>query len=151
MIWTHNITTLPCAKQWEGWISSQNKIVKNIFKTAEDPWEALLEWRASPNRDFRNPAERLYSRKIWTMVPQPTEAMRVQTPDLDEIASARRERQQRMTDRYDKGTRDMPQLKHGQPVLLRQVNDRATKWRPAQILEPVTNRSYLILKMIKET
>ena len=86
-----------------------------------------MEWRASPNRDFKSPAERLYSRRLRTMVPQPTEALKVQSPDLDEVAAARRERQRRMVETYNKGSRQMDTLTHGQPVLLRQVNDKITK------------------------
>ena len=68
----------------------------------------------------------------------------MQTPDLEEIAAARRERHRRMVSGYNKGARELDRLNHGQPVLLRQVNDKMIKWRPAQVLEPVSNRSYLV-------
>ena len=140
---THT-TSSPYHSQSNGKAESAVKIIKNLFKTAEDPWKALLEWRAAPNRDFKSPAERLFSRRLRTMVPQPLEALEVQTPDLEEIAAARRERQRRMVSGYNKGARELDRLNHGQPVLLRQVNDKMTRWRPAQVLESVSNRSYLV-------
>ena len=120
------------------------KIVKHILQTADDPWRALMEWRASPNRDFVSPSERLYSRKIRTLVPMSTETLQPKPVNLEEIASARRERQQRMASTYDKGSKDLSTLRYGQPVLVKTVNDRAMKWRPGTILEPMSERSYLL-------
>lgn len=137
-------TSSPYHSRSNGKAESAVKIIKNILRKAEDPWKAILEWRSAPNNDFRSPAERLYSRRLRTMVPQPAEAMRVQRPDLDEIATARTERQKRMTGAFNKSTKELDKLQIGQPVLLRQVNDRVAKWREAQVIEPLSNRSYLI-------
>ena len=57
---THT-TPSPYHSQSDGKAESAVKIIKNLFKTAEDPWKAMLEWRASPNPDFKSPAERMFS------------------------------------------------------------------------------------------
>lgn len=140
---THT-TSSPTHPRSNGKAESAVKIVKHILQTADEPWKALMEWRASPNRDFASPSERLYSRKIRTLVPLSPEELQPTQVDLEEVGSARAIRQQRMTYTYDKGSRDLSTLKHGQPVLVKTVNDRAAKWRPGTILEPLSNRSYLL-------
>ena len=137
-------TSSPNHSRSNGKAEAAVKIVKHILQTADDPWRAIMEWRASPNRDFVSPSERLYSRKIRTLVPMSTETLQPKPVDLEEIASARRERQQRMASTYDKGSKDLSTLRYGQPVLVKTVNDRAMKWRPGTILEPMSERSYLL-------
>lgn len=103
-----------------------------------------MDWRATPNRDFPSPSEGLYNRRIRTLVPQPTETLQDQNIDLDKIAMARNIRQHRMASTYNREKRPLAALQHGQPVLLKQVNDKIAKWRPATVLESVSDRSYLV-------
>ena len=143
--WRFNHTTSsPTHARSNGKAESAVKIVKHLFKTAADPWKALLEWRASPNRDFSSPSERLFSRKMRTLVPQPVESYTPRVQAEEEVAGAREARQRRMTMTYNKRSRDLEPLRHGQSVLLQTVNDRAEKWRPATVLEPLSDRSYLV-------
>lgn len=137
-------TSSPGHAQSNGKAESAVKIVKHILNTAEDPWKAVMEWRATPNRDFPSPSERLYNRKIRTLVPQSPEALSDQTIDLEGVAQARENRQQRMTTTYNRQKRPLTTLQHGQPVMIKQVNDKMTKWRPATVLEPLSDRSYLV-------
>ena len=62
----------------------------------------------------------------------------------EEVARAREVRQRRIATSYNKSSQDLDPLKHGQSVLIRTVNDRAQKWRPASVLESVSDRSYLL-------
>ena len=137
-------TSSPGHAQSNGKAESAVKIIKHILNTSEDPWRALMEWRATPNRDFPSPSERLYNRRIRTLVPQPTETLEDQNIDLDKVAMARSIRQQRMASTYNREKRPLAALQHGQPVLLKQVNDKIAKWRPATVLESVSDRSYLV-------
>ena len=137
-------TSSPTHAESNGKAESAVKIVKHLFKTAADPWKALLEWRASPNRDFRSPSERLFSRKLRTLLPQPEESYVPKTQAEEEVARAREVRQRRIATSYNKSSQDLDPLKHGQSVLIRTVNDRAQKWRPASVLESVSDRSYLL-------
>ena len=137
-------TSSPGYPQSNGKAESAVKIVKHLLNTSEDPWKALMEWRASPNKDFSSPAERLYSRRIRTLVPQSQESREIQEVDLDEIKRAREMRQRRMTSDYNRGATPRSVLNHGQPVMLRQVNEKINKWRPATVLEPLSDRSYLV-------
>ena len=134
----------PGHAQSNGKAESAVKIVKHILDTSEDPWRALMEWRATPNRDFPSPSERLYNRKIRTLVPQSIESLEDQEIDLEKIAMARKLRQHRMALTYDKGKKPLSTLQHGQPVMVKQVKNRIEKWRPATVLESVSDRSYLV-------
>lgn len=143
--WQINHTTSsPIHPRSNGKAEAAVKTVKHMFKSSSDPWRALMEWRASPNRDFKSPCERLYSRKIRTLVPQPSESYILIEHSEEETAQAREHRQRRMATSYNKRSKDLNPLVHGQPVLLQTVNDRARKWRPARVLEPLSDRSYLI-------
>lgn len=137
-------TSSPTHSQSNGKAESAVKIIKRLLKTSKEPWMALLEWRASPNRDFPSPAERLYSRKLRTSVPMAQECYDPNPIAEDVVAEARLSRQHRIASTYNKRSRDLAPLKTGQPVLLETVNDRAQKWRQATVLEKLSDRSYLV-------
>ena len=103
-----------------------------------------MEWRATPNHDFPSPSERLYNRRIRTLVPQSIKTLEDQEKNLEKIAMARKLRQHRMASTYDKGKKPLSTLKHGQPAMVKQVKDRIEKWRPANVLESVSDRFYLV-------
>jgi len=87
---THT-TSSPGHSQSNGKVEPAVKIIKHLLNRSDDPWKALMEWHATPNRDFTSPSERLYGQRLRTLVPQPQEALSDQ--DLDQITSARRIRQ----------------------------------------------------------
>ena len=57
---------------------------------------------------------------------------------------ARKLGQHRMASTYNKGKKPLLTLQHGQPVMAKQLKDRVQKWRPATVLESVSDRSYLV-------
>jgi hypothetical protein len=141
----HTVSS-PYNPQSNGKAESAVKIVKKILKTSTDPMKGLLEWRASPSRDFASPSERLFSRRIKTLVPIGDSQLEPKVTRLEEVQQQRKKRQIRMQQEYDKSVRDLPELHAGQPVMLRTVNDRTEKWKEATTLEKLSNRSYLLDK-----
>ena len=137
-------TSSPYTPRSHGKAESAVKIVKKILKTAKDPMRGLMEWRASPNRDFVSPSERLFSRKIRTFIPQDEQQMRPKLVNLDEIKKQRERRQLRMQQGNDKTAKELGELHVGQPVMLKTVNDRVNKWKEATVLEKLSDRSYLV-------
>ena len=139
-------TSSPYTPRSNGKAESAVKIVKKILKTAKDPMRGLIkmEWRASPNRDFASPSERLFSRKIRTFVPQDEQQMRPKLVNLDETKKQRERRQLRMQQEYDKTAKELGELHVGQPVMLKTVNDRVNKWKEATVLAKLSDRSYLV-------
>ncbi|XP_067947077.1 uncharacterized protein [Watersipora subatra] len=137
-------TSSPTHAQSNGKAESAVRIVKHLYKTAADLWKALLEWRASHNIDFCSPSERLYSRKLRTPLVQPEESYRPKIQSGEEVAQARDIQQLRIATSYNKRNHDLDPLKHGQSALIRTVNDRAQRWKPASVLEPLFDRSYLL-------
>jgi len=123
---THT-TSSPGHLHINGKAESTVKIIKHLLNRSDDSWKALMEWHATPNRDFPSLSERLYGRKLRTLVPQPQEALGNQDLDLDQIARARRIRQQRMMGTYNRNKNQLTTLQHGQPVMVKQVNERIAK------------------------
>ena len=142
MDWNFEHTTSsPYHPRSNGKAESAVKIVKNILKTAADPWRALMEWRGTPNRDFSSPNERLFGRKVRTFVPVNDYQLRHDPPDMEKLAYKRASRQKRMQSGAD---RELDTLRIGQPVVLRTVGDRINKWREGKIIQPLSDRSYLV-------
>ena len=56
----------------------------------------------------------------------------------------RKLRQHRMASTYDKSKNPLSTLQYGPPVMVKQVKDSIEKWRPATVLEYVSDRSYLV-------
>jgi hypothetical protein len=139
----HTVSS-PYTSRSNGKAESAVKIVKKILKTSSDPLRGLMEWRASPNRDFTSPCERLFNRKIRTFIPQDNEQLKPKVVELEELRKQREGRQLRIQKEYNKAAKDLPSLNMGQPVLLRTVADRSKKWKEATVLEKLSDRSYLV-------
>ena len=73
--WQFIHTSSPGHIRSEEKAESADKIVKHILNTPEDPWRALMEWRATPNCDYPSPSKRLNNRRIRTLVPQSIETL----------------------------------------------------------------------------
>jgi len=139
-------TSSPYTPRSNGKAESAVKIFKRILKSCSDPMRGLMEWRASPNKDFASPSERLFSRRIRTLIPIDDNQLEPKQSNLDELKKQRENRQVRMQQSYDKSAKDLSALHVGQPVMLQTVNDKTQKWREARVLEKLTNRSYLVDK-----
>ncbi|XP_055843088.1 uncharacterized protein K02A2.6-like [Episyrphus balteatus] len=81
---TH-ITSSPRFPQSNGFIESAVKTVKLLMKKNEDPYLALLEYRATPTANGYSPAELLMNRRLRTTLPLASEQLRPKLINYDEL------------------------------------------------------------------
>ena len=110
--------------------------IKNLMKKAEDPYLALMMYRATPLQNGRSPAELLMGRKIRTTVPImksnliPKQNKEFRQKDMKQKAGTK--------DNFDRAhrARDATALYAGQPVW---VKPQGT---PGTVIRPLGDRSY---------
>jgi transposase InsO family protein len=115
--------------------------VKNFLAKAEDPYLALLQYRATPLQNGYSPAEMSMGRRLRTRVPVfPTSLVPVwpALADMKAASAAQKEVQKKNFDRRHKVVQ-LPVLKPGDPVWVKEPREER-----AEILRPVGPRSYVV-------
>nr|XP_023665577.1 uncharacterized protein K02A2.6-like [Paramormyrops kingsleyae] len=139
-----HITSSPHNPQGNGHAERAVQTAKRILKQ-EDPWLALMSFRATPNTSTSiSPAELLMGRKIRTTLPTLQKNLRPKWPSkasIREKDEAAKEQQAYYFNRRH-GVKDLPVLRPGDSVLLKL--DGESRWKgPAKVLtESTTPRSY---------
>ena len=121
----NHLTSSPLYPQGNGEAERALQTVKKLLKKADDPYVALLNYRATPLQHGSSPAELLMGRKLRTKVPTlPTQHV----PDgrdmskFQETDARLRLRQKIDYDRRHK-VRPLPRLTDGQPVWVKTPGD----------------------------
>ena len=97
----HHCTSSPYYPQGNGHAERAVKTVKNLLSNTEDPWLALLNYRAAPFPWCGLcPAELLFGRRIRTTVPQVETQLTPVWPYLDDFCSYDQRLKQQKTN-YD--------------------------------------------------
>jgi len=137
-----HITSSPMYPQSNGFaercVQTAKNLLKRCDKAKDDPWLAFLHYHSTPvSSGMPSPAELLYNRRIRTTLP-------LTTNDNSEHQEYLRHRQQIQKNYYDKnGTKELPELKPGQPVMCQSPKDLT--WTPATVVSPTKEpRSYII-------
>ena len=115
---TH-ITSSPLYPQSNGLAERSVKTVKGLLRDAEDPYLALLAYRATPLPWCHlSPAELLMGRKIRTVVPQTKEQFKPNWPYLEEFEKTEKMYKQKQKENFDKKkkARPLPPLDYGTSV-----------------------------------
>ena len=111
--------------------------VKNLIRKAkdshEDPYLSILNFRTTPKSEGKSPAEILMGRKLTTLLPQ---------SDAIKIAQNKVGHCEKQKSYYDMHAKDMTELQKGDFVRYR--NNATKTWEPAQIVEKLDFRSYVI-------
>lgn len=140
-----HVTSSPHNHQSNGKSESAVKIAKKLIKKTahlhENLDQALLEWRMTPQTDGRSPAEKLFGRKLASLVPSRAESLTpADTEAIQKEISRRRETQKKY---YDRKARPLTPLRPGQPVRI-QPTDFNHIWKSGTCEKQVSPRSYLI-------
>ena len=132
-----HVTTSPEFAQPNGFIERNVQTVKKLMKKAiesgEDPYIALMNFRATPKADKKSPAELLMGRIIRTLLP--TLHQKKQEPQLTLLDN-------KVKERYDRSAKKLTPLDAGDYIRYRHRGS----WEPAKVLDRAeTPRSYNIL------
>ena len=137
---TH-ITSSPRYPQSNGEAERNVQTVKKLLKKAEDPYMALLMYRATPLHNGLSPAEILMGRKLRTKLPIQPSTLQPQAPDLHTLQQKEKTYKEKQRDNYNAkhAVKDKPPLQPGDPVYVRDMN------RQGQIIQRHHSpRSYLV-------
>ena len=135
-------TSSPYYPQGNGQAERTVKTVKTLIQNADDPFLALLNYRATPLPWCNlSPAELLFGRRIRTTIPQLPCQMVPSWPYLQKFRTSDEEAKQRQKENYDlrHGVKPLPELEHGTEVWVTNRGKRGTITSKTN-----TPRSYII-------
>nr|XP_055074185.1 uncharacterized protein K02A2.6-like [Misgurnus anguillicaudatus] len=136
-----HVTSSPHFPQSNGQAERAVRTIKNLLKKANDPYLALMAYRASPLANGYSPAELLMGRKIRTRVPLIPSQLNPNCPDVEKLVTKEliyKCKQKQNFDRRHKA-HNMTHLQPGEHVWVRDMSERGTVVSAAG-----TPRSYLI-------
>ena len=135
------LTSSPRYPQSNGEAERMVQTVKGLLQKAEDPYAALLAYRASPLSNGFSPAEILMGRKLRTKVPTNAANLVPREVPLSQLRNTDEEIRKKQKGNYDKRhrSRDLAPLKEGDSVFLLDRREHGHVLRKAT--EP---RSYYI-------
>ena len=140
----HHRTSSPYYPQGNGHAERAVKTVKNLLSNTEDPWLALLNYRAAPFPWCGlSPAELLFGRRICTTVPQVEIQLTPGWPYLDDFRSYDQWLKQQQKTNYDlrHRVRSLSPLKPDTDVWVKR-GDKQTKG--TVVTAAATPRSYIV-------
>eukprot|EP00731_Ephydatia_muelleri_P017051 Em0010g149a len=135
-------TSSPYYPQGNGQAERTVKTVKTLIQNADDPFLALLNYRATPLPWCNlSPAELLFGCRIRTTIPQLPCQMVPSWPYLQKFRTSDEETKQRQKENYDlrHGVKTLPELEHGTEVWVTNRGKRGTITSKTNI-----PRSYII-------
>ena len=137
---TH-ITSSPKFPQANGEVERAVQTVKNLLKKAQDPYKALMAYRATPLESGLSPAELLMGRKIRTRLPVLPAHLVPDWPYLDQFREKDGKLKARQKANFDTrhAAKSLPDLHPGDPVWLQDQKTEGTVLHKAG-----TPRSYII-------
>ena len=101
---THS-TSSPKHPQGNGEAERAVRTVKSLLRKSEDPFLALMAYRATPLRNGYSPAELLMGRKLRTTVPITTDLLHPKLPDyslvVDKEAQSREKQKKTFDSRHN--------------------------------------------------
>eukprot|EP00096_Caligus_rogercresseyi_P009185 TRINITY_DN3073_c0_g1_i5.p1 TRINITY_DN3073_c0_g1~~TRINITY_DN3073_c0_g1_i5.p1 ORF type:complete len:487 (-),score=50.01 TRINITY_DN3073_c0_g1_i5:32-1492(-) len=136
-----------------GYAEAAVKSMKNLLrKTASNGdirkgWflKALLEWRNTPGKDGLSPAQKLFGRRMRSLLPSGPAAFRPEVKEKLFWAEQRGERiRQKANEQYDESAKDLQELRPGKVVLIQQPSTKLWDTLGEVIRRFSGRRSYLI-------
>lgn len=136
-----HITSSPHFPQSNGKAEAAVKIAKRILRRCSDPELALLEHRNTPveNADT-SPIQQLLGRPTRSVLPQNTTTLTQQG-----LWERKQYNKRKAQQRYNRAARDLPPLRQGQPVLVRDWQSHRRQWKDSVVEKQLSDRSYAVL------
>lgn len=137
-----HITSSPGYPKSNGQSEKTVQTVKAMLEKADDPYKALLSYRTTPLDEVNlSPAQLLMGRRLRTSIPVLKKMLKPQGHDPEDVLPKLKERQRKQKLKHDKSTKELPQLKEGEIVRVRE----GKKWKPGRITQVLPlPRSYKV-------
>lgn len=140
------VTSSPHNPKGNGKVESAVKAVKRLIKKSndikEDLWYSLLHWRNTPNNINSSPVERLYSRNTRASIPTAIENLKPKI--VKNVPETIEQHKQKTKQYYDRNSRELPQLKIGDPVVVQLNPEKSKKWTHGFIERTLPSSSYMV-------
>ena len=134
-------TSSPHYHQSNGKVEAAVKISKRILRRCADPYMALLEYCNTPSEGMTtSPVQRLLGRSTRTMLP----GLGTISKQSQENHQEKLEKQRKIKKQYDRSARDLPVLKEGDPVMVKDYHNHKREWREARVSKQLSGRSYAV-------
>ena len=143
-----HVTSSPHYPKSNGKAEAAVKVAKRAVKKAldsnEDPYLALLMIRNAPQQDLdTSPAQRLFGRRLRTLLPSTEHLLQEQT-DHRIVKHKIKKRQAKQKVYYDKHAKSLPKLAQGTSIVVKPDKKGDHKWKPATVIKELRDRSYKI-------
>ena len=139
-------TSSPHYPQSNGKIENAVKLAKRLLTKAkasgQDPYLAILDWRNTPSASIgTSPVQRLFGRRTKTRLP--TAGALLQPKIVEGTEDKLKERKAKQEHNYNKGTRELPDLRPGDTVRMKPLpTDKQKLWKKGMVVKQVAPRSY---------
>ncbi|XP_062590681.1 uncharacterized protein K02A2.6-like [Saccostrea cucullata] len=137
-------TSSPHYPQGNGEAERAVRTVKRLIRNADDPYLALMAYRATPLKNGSSPAELLMGRKLRTTLPENPRNYYPKWPDLERVRQVEVQYRQNQKLNFDKSRRARPlsQLNTGETVWVKGEGGGTTGTVKARTQQ--SDRSYII-------
>ena len=137
-----HITSSPGYPQSNGQSEGTVKTVKAMLEKAGDPYKALLSYRNTPLEEVNlSPSQMLMGRRLRTSIPATEDLLKPQLYDPEDVLPKLKERQRKQKLQHDRKAKELPPLRDGEVVRVREGN----KWKPARVTQVLPSpRSYKV-------
>lgn len=137
-----HVTSSPGYPQSNGQSEKTVQTLKAVLEKADDPYKALLSYRNTPLEGVNlSPAQMLMGRRLRTPIPVTENMLKPQLYGPEEVLPKLKERQRKQKMQHDKTAKELPPLKEGEVVRVKE----GRKWKPARVTEVLPSpRSYKI-------
>ena len=150
-----HITSSPLYPQANGEVERAVSTVKSLIGKSEDPYLAMLSYRATPLKHGYSPADLLMGRKLRTTLPTAKSEMKPKLPDWSAFKLKDESIKEIQTRNFDSrhGVRELPPLVKGSQVWIthqetKGIFNKETAERSYQVTTPKRtirrNRKHLI-------
>ena len=138
-------TTSPYHPQANGLAEKSVQTVKRLLNKAktdgQDLYLCLLEYRNTMVDNLASPAQLLMGRRLRTKIPVATSQLQPKVVDPCLVRKKQKERKAHQKQYYDKGSRQLPDLKEGERARVQIPG----KWKPVVVMDKaITPRSYIV-------